>query len=75
MKRNNRTFFSLAGAIALGAACGCQSNLEDGYKPRALNASTAQRRAYYASPFTPEAAAAEQEHPNDSGKIRTPGTY
>lgn len=56
-------------------AVGCQSTLEDGYKPRPLNASTAQRRAYYASPFTPEAAAAEQEHPNDSGKVRQPGSY
>jgi hypothetical protein len=62
-------------AAALAAAGGCQSTLEDGYKPRALNASTAQRRAYYASPFTPEAAAAEQEHPNDTGKFRQPGSY
>lgn len=62
-------------AVAALAAGGCQSTLEDGYKPRALNASTAQRRAYYASPFTPEAAAAAQEHPNDTGQVRQPGRY
>ena len=39
---------------------GCTSALEDGYKPRKLGASDAARRSYYASPFTPEAAAAQQ---------------
>ena len=40
---------------------GCQSALEDGYKPRRLGASDAVRRSYYASPFTPEAKAAEKD--------------
>ena len=35
--------------------------LETGYQYRPLNASGTQRRAYYASPFSPEKAAAEQE--------------
>jgi hypothetical protein len=45
--------------IAFGA--GCSSTLEDGYKPRKLGASDAERRSYYASPFTPEAKKAQQE--------------
>ena len=40
---------------------GCTSALEDGYKPRKLGASDAARRSYYASPFTPEAKAANLE--------------
>lgn len=40
---------------------GCSSKLEDGYKPRLLGASDAQRRAYYAAPFTPEAQAAQMD--------------
>jgi len=40
---------------------GCTSDLETGYKPRRLGATSAARRSYYASPFTPEATAAETE--------------
>ena len=40
---------------------GCSSTLETGYKPRLLNDSDVKRRAYYASPFTPEAKAAQSE--------------
>jgi hypothetical protein len=42
-------------------AAGCSSTLEDGYNPRKLGASDAERRAYYASPFTPEAKKAQSE--------------
>jgi hypothetical protein len=42
-----------AGVLAL--LVGCNSTLEDGYKPRKLGASDAVRRSYYANPFTPEA--------------------
>ena len=42
-------------------AGGCGGTLEDGYKPSPLGASDAQRRAYYASPFTPEAKAATED--------------
>jgi hypothetical protein len=47
----------------LGCFCGigCSSALETGYKPHALNSSTTLRRGYYASPFTPEAEAANRE--------------
>ena len=34
---------------------GCSSKLETGYQPQLIGASAAQRRAYYATPFTPEA--------------------
>jgi uncharacterized lipoprotein YmbA len=36
---------------------GCSSKLETGYQPQLIGASAAQRRAYYATPFTPEATA------------------
>lgn len=48
-----------AAAVSLTAGCGPQ--LETGYKYRPLNATPTERRAYYASPFSPEKAAAEQE--------------
>jgi hypothetical protein len=41
--------------VAMCAACG--SRLETGYKPRKLSDSEAERRAYYADPFSPEARA------------------
>ena len=47
-------------AVILGLA-GCNSTLEDGYKPRKLGASDAVRRSYYASPFTPEAKVAQTD--------------
>ncbi len=49
----------------LAASCiffGCGgSKLETGYAPRKLNDSDAERRGYYAAPFSPEARAAEAE--------------
>jgi hypothetical protein len=33
---------------------GCEPKLETGYKPRALNSTPDERRAYYAPAFTPE---------------------
>ena len=40
---------------------GCSMELETGYKYRPLNATPIQRRGYYASPYSQEKAAAEQE--------------
>ncbi len=40
---------------------GCGMELETGYKYRPLNATPVQRRGYYASPYSQEKAAAEQE--------------
>ena len=45
----------------IGVAAGCGAELETGYKPHKLGVSDAERRAYYAAPFTPEAKAAAAE--------------
>jgi hypothetical protein len=54
---------TLAGVLAVGglfSVVGCSNTLETGYVPRQLGVSSSERRGYYASPFTPEAAAAQQ---------------
>ena len=62
-----------AAAVAL-LTVGCSSTLETGYKPRKLGESNATRRSYYASPFTPEARAAELERDEELQRRRpTPG--
>lgn len=48
------------GIVSITAG-GCGSKLETGYAPRKLNDSDAERRGYYAAPFSPEARAAEAE--------------
>ncbi|HEY8748050.1 MAG TPA: hypothetical protein VIM11_08750 [Tepidisphaeraceae bacterium] len=59
-------------ALSFGfLVAGCSMELETGYKYRPLNASSVQRRGYYASPYTQEKAAAEQElkqAPRSGGK-------
>jgi hypothetical protein len=57
--------FKLASIVLLLAALGCSNELETGYKPVSLGASGAARRSYYASPFTPEAQAAEQDRESE----------
>jgi hypothetical protein len=58
----------LAGAAWLGLlAAGCGMTLEDGYKPRSLDASPEVRRSFYASPFTDQAAAAAKENEGPGG--------
>jgi hypothetical protein len=47
--------------LSLAALLGCENKLETGYAPKPLNASSTVRRGFYASPFTPEARAAELE--------------
>jgi hypothetical protein len=54
----------LGGGLLWGIA-GCSDKLETGYEPRALKATAAERRGYYAPAFTPEAAAAAQDHSAD----------
>jgi hypothetical protein len=49
------------GLMLLSMSSGCGMDLETGYKFRPLDASTAQRKAYYASAFSPEKSAAESE--------------
>jgi hypothetical protein len=58
--RRLRGLFAL-GLMLLSLASGCGMDLETGYKYRPLDASTAQRKAYYANAFTPEKSAAESE--------------
>lgn len=62
------------GAMSVSAACigGCGMQLETGYQYRPLNASAVQRRAFYASPFTDEKSAAEQEKKSDKGPALGP---
>jgi hypothetical protein len=59
--RLHRSLLSLICIAAAGVA-GCSSTLETGYKPRLLGDSAVKQRGYYASPFTPEAKAAQMEH-------------
>jgi hypothetical protein len=78
MHQQNRLRHSVLVIIALCLG-GCSNTLETGYVPRALGASSTERRGYYASPFTPEAAAAQQyktSDPNlDTRSNHRPGGY
>jgi hypothetical protein len=68
----NRRGWLVVSIAAAAAAGGCSLQLETGYKYRPLGASPTERRAYYASPFTPEAAAAEQERASQN-RTHRPG--
>lgn len=59
------------GLLAVVGGCG-SNELETGYQPRRLAASPAERRGYYASPFSPEAGAAQQER-GEEMRARRPG--
>jgi hypothetical protein len=67
MKDGRVTTAAAAVTIVTGMLIiGCSSGeLETGYKPRKLGASEAERRAFYANPFTPEANAAAQDRESD----------
>ena len=65
-----KRLYGMSAILALMLLAGCNTELEDGYKPRSLNAGPTQRRAYYASPFTPEAEAAKQEKGADERSLR-----
>jgi hypothetical protein len=63
------------GAILVVLGCaGCSATLDDGYRPQALNASSSQRRAFYATPFTPESDNAAPDQPQGPSQHR-PGAY
>ena len=55
---------ALLGLFSL-ALVGCDTNLVTGYQPRRLGDSPAERKAYYASRFTPAAQEAQQEKLQD----------
>jgi hypothetical protein len=56
-----RKVLAISILLAMSALIGCENKLETGYAPKPLNASSTVRRGFYASPFTPEARAAELE--------------
>ena len=78
MRRQNCSRITLL-VLGLAALTGCSNALETGYVPRALGASSTERRGYYASPFTPEAVAAQQskasDTSNDLHSAHRPGGY
>ncbi len=69
-----RRLLRLAGCLVSAAAGSallpaCEPMLETGYKPRPLNATDADRRAYYAPPFSAEA---ESQKTSGTGFNLTP---
>jgi hypothetical protein len=72
MVPDGRTAIGVALAVVISAGCG-SSTLETGYKPRPLNASDAERRAYYSGKYTKEAVRAEQER-DAQYRAHRPGT-
>jgi hypothetical protein len=69
-----RLALNLVGLMALTVATGCSSKLETGYEPRPLGVSAAERKGYYASPYTAEAAAAGRtQQADDFRSMRRPG--
>lgn len=60
-----RSAFALICLLVLGVA-GCESDLVTGYQPRRLGDSPGVRRGYYATKYSPEARAAEQERAQES---------
>ena len=69
--QNRRSLAVVALALSIGGITGCSTTLETGYVPRPLGSSSTERRGYYASPFTPEAAAAAQVQNDPSSDIRS----
>jgi hypothetical protein len=64
----------LAGMLGMTVLGGCSSELETGYKPRLLSASSTDRRAYYAPPFTAEATPSSSDKSAGEG-VHKPGEY
>ena len=64
----------LPGLCAVAGSAGCGSKLETGYEPRQLGVTSIERKGYYASPYTPEAAAAGRaQQAEDFRSVRRPG--
>lgn len=65
-------FVLIATMLTFLVFSGCGSGkLETGYAPRKIGASPAERRGFYASPFTPQAQAAQVER-DDEVDVRRP---
>jgi hypothetical protein len=58
-----------------GAVGGCSNTLETGYKPTPLSAGSADRRAYYANPFSPEAQPQNNQDIGGQPDINRPHPY
>ncbi len=74
--RSRRTSTLLLAATLIPLALagpGCLNKLETGYEPIRLNATPAQRRAYYAAPFSPEARAVPDREEELSARRPRPG--
>jgi hypothetical protein len=72
--RRSLSLLTLLCVLSLAGTTGCGSKLETGYEPRQLGVSSAERKGYYASPYTPEAAAAGRMQQNeDYRSMRRPG--
>jgi hypothetical protein len=65
----------LGGLLATIILSGCASDLETGYKPRRLSATSDVRRSYYAAPFTAEATPATTDKGSGETGVRKPGSY
>lgn len=61
--------------VSLLLVLGCSSQLETGYQPQLIGASAAQRRAYYATPFTPEATAPKTDRESELNQRRPKPGY
>lgn len=59
------------GLIVL-AGVGCSTTLETGYEPKELGSTSAERKGYYASPFSPEAAVSGRSTADDQRALRRP---
>jgi hypothetical protein len=59
--------------LSLLLLAACQSKLETGYQPRPLGSNETVRRGYYATPFTPEANAAQDANADFESRRPKPG--
>jgi hypothetical protein len=64
---------TVGGLLAL-LVCGCGPKLETGYEPRALNATSTERRGYYAAPYSKEAREAEDARQEQAESRRPSAT-
>jgi hypothetical protein len=70
----SRLVLGLLGLMAMAACSGCSNKLETGYEPRQLGVTSAERKGYYASPYSAEAAAAGRaQQSEDVRSMRRPG--
>ena len=52
--------------LILAVMAGCKATTETGYEPRKLGDSMTVQRGYYATPFSPEFRAAQEERQTDA---------